>query len=575
MTSSVSRGFFETPVFLAAAGLFCFILSQAVLLSARSSRSLTAVEQMTAELRITHEELQEYSHRLENKVAERTEALRGANHGLESALAQAEAARRSAETHKREAEELRRRAEEANQAKSAFLANMSHELRTPLNAILGFAQLMARDDSRSSRDRERISVIQRSGKHLLDLINDVLSLSKIEAGRVTIDNVVFDLHDLLEGVRLMFVSQAASKGLSFEYQVSETVPVGVIGDAGKCRQILINIPGNALKLNERASIRLDARWEGERLGVEIRDTGPGVSPEDLDKLFQAFSQAEAGINQGQGTGLGLVISRSYARLMGGDISFRSEPGCGASVGITIPLEVAPAETVIESDTRLVTGLVPGQLAPRILVIDDSTDSRNMLADLLQDVGFDVLVAADGRAGVDAWSESRPNLIFMGLRMPRMDGYEAAHEIRVLEANRSGPEAPSRTVIVAVTASAFAHERQKMLDAGCDDYIAKPFRHNAILKKIEKLIGVRYVTIERSSSQAAAARQSVSVEELQALPGALLDDLFRQLQIGDDQQALLVAARIGGEKSRLAETLSRIIRSLDFEDLMTKIAEARE
>src|SRR5947208_1552424 len=305
--------------------------------------------------------------------------------------------------------------QQANRAKSVFLANMSHEIRTPMNAILGFSQLMLRDPDVTPRQRQSLGTINRSGEHLLALINDVLEMSKIEAGRTTLNLSTFDLPDLLKDLETMFRVRTDGKRLKFGLELIGDVPRYIVADINKLRQVFINVLGNAVKFTERGGIGLRVRADRESatgpfLQVEIEDTGPGISADDQDKLFRHFEQTKTGQQAGTGTGLGLAISREFVRLMGGAITVNSEVGKGSVFAIELPLKEGESRAVEAKDkSRQVLRLRPGQAACRVLVADDVEDNRQLLAQLLGPVGFEIRLATNGAEAVqecEGWRHDR-------------------------------------------------------------------------------------------------------------------------------------------------------------------------
>lgn len=362
-------------------------------------------------------------------------------------------ARHQAESALRFAKEA---AEAANHAKSAFLANMSHELRTPLNAILGFAQLMGRDAALTSRQGESLEIINRSGEHLLNLINDVLEMSKIEAGRITLNPERFDLRRLLQTLQEMFQIRAEAKHLSLQFDLAAELPQYVLTDEGKLRQVLINLLSNAVKFTDKGKVTLRAGKEDKGnstyLYFEIEDTGTGIAPEEIDSLFQPFVQTTSGTQAREGTGLGLTISRQFVQLMKGDIQLTSTLGQGSIFRFDIQVTaVEQPETPQQVSRGRVLRLAFDQPIYRILVVDDRLENRLLIEQLLQTVGFETMTASDGQEAIAAWQTWHPDLILMDMWMPVMDGYQATRQIRVLE--KLQPNS-THTAIVALTASAF-------------------------------------------------------------------------------------------------------------------------
>jgi signal transduction histidine kinase/ligand-binding sensor domain-containing protein/CheY-like chemotaxis protein len=381
-----------------------------------------------------------------------------------------------------------RQAEDASRAKSAFLANMSHELRTPLNGVLGFAQLMARRPGRDEEDRRGFDVILKSGEHLLSLINDVLSLSKIEAGRVRLEERAFALLPLVQGTLELLRVRADVKGLRLREEVApEGLPALVLGDEGRVRQILLNLLSNAVKFTEKGEVTLRAAWSDGRATFEVEDTGPGIAAHELGQLFAPFAQAEAGRQAREGTGLGLALSRDLARLMGGDLTLESEPGRGTRARLSVMLPQASGAATSAARPGRVVGLAPGQERLRILVADDVALNRTVLRGLLESVGFEVAEAASGEEAVETWRRFRPHLVWMDKRMPGLDGLGATRLIR--EEERAQGLSP--TQIVALSASALEHERGEILAAGCDEFVAKPFREETIFGVLRDRLGVRF------------------------------------------------------------------------------------
>jgi len=443
-------------------------------------------------------------------------------------------------------------ADTANRAKSEFLAKMSHELRTPLNTILGFTQLMT-SDTLNLEQQEQLGIISRSGEHLLALINDVLAMSKIEAGRITLNVTCFDLHRLLNSLEEMLQLKAKSKGLQLTFEQTPDIPQYVKADEGKLRQVLINLLGNAIKFTQQGSVILRVKCvhcsspishdkqpvntltsadkpyhqpstinnEPSTMNFlfEIEDTGPGIAPNEIESLFDAFVQTQTGQKSQGGTGLGLSISQQFVQLMGGDITVNSSLGLGTSFRFQVPVRLAQtAEMNTIEQPQTVTGVAPGQPDYRILVVEDHKVSRLLLVKLLKRAGFHVREASNGQEAIAVWEKWQPHLIWMDMQMPVMDGYEATRLIKARGKRQRQAEPASegeiyqhRTasesliinnqactidsqhpIIIALTASAFEEDRATILAAGCDDFVSKPFRKERIFEKIGHYLGVRYL-----------------------------------------------------------------------------------
>ncbi|MCT7949490.1 response regulator [Ancylothrix sp. C2] len=457
-------------------------------------------------------------------------------------------------------------ADAANQAKSEFLANMSHELRTPLNAILGFTQVMSRDASLNRQQQENLGIINRAGEHLLELINDILEMSKIEAGQLSLNKEDLDLINLVDTLEKMLALKAQSKGLELSFEIGAEVPRYVRTDGGKLRQILINILGNALKFTQKGRVILRLKAVLPSLIFEIEDTGPGIAPEEMNLLFEAFGQTESGRKSQQGTGLGLSISQKFVQLMGGAIQVKSKLGEGSLFSFDIPFEPAQARDITtKKPMRQVLSLVPNQPEYKILVVDDQPESRLVLSKLLTSIGFVVKEAENGAEAVKIWLSWQPHLIFMDMRMPIMDGYEATKQIKAY----SESEQP---VIIALTASAFEEDRQVVLGAGCDDFICKPFRQEAVLEKISQYLQADYVFAEeKPSDKDVNFQKTVSDADLKSqlleMPADWLKKLYiHACQCSDDAIFYLIK-QIPADKLDLANFLTALANDFEFQKIM--------
>ncbi len=500
--------------------------------------------------------LENFTEELENKVEQRTAQLEKSIQKTEAALAQAQ---------------------EANQAKSRFLANMSHELRTPLNAILGFTQLMWRDNSISNEHQENLKIINRSGEHLLKLINDILEMSKIEVGQVTLNENFFDLDIMLQSLEDMLRLKAEAKQINLVFIKNPNTPQYIKTDEGKLRQILINLLGNALKFTEKGSIILTVQskkieqLENEKisflmsdfslLNCTVEDTGFGIEAAEIDRLFVPFEQTKTGRQSKEGTGLGLSICKKFVELMGGELTVESTIGRGSKFTFDILIKTVEQSNAIQQEldlqSRQIIGLVTQKTKYRILVVDDVEASCLLLQKILTGIGFEVERASNGKEAIAIWQKWQPHLILMDMRMPVMDGYQATEQIK------SQPQGKN-TVIIALTASAFEEERLVILSAGCDDFMRKPFQQEELLETIGHYLKLDYIYAENSTtnlrnlnSQSIIAEQ-LTCKSLEIMSQAWRSQLHQAASQVDNQEILRLLTEIPAEYESLAKDLRILV-----------------
>ncbi|MCC5608639.1 response regulator [Nostoc sp. CHAB 5834] len=621
--------------------------------------------------------LAEYNRTLEAQVKKRTEQFQQAIEQLQITQQELIQSQKIAAQEQQAAVREAARSTAANLAKSEFLANMSHELRTPLNAILGFTQFMSRDYSLSGEHQENLAIINRAGEHLLNLINDILEMSKIEAGRITLNTSSFDLIHVLKKLEQMQHASAASKNLELVFEYAQNIPKYIETDENKLCQVLLNLLGNAIKFTNTGRVtlrvRLGAGEQGEMgemremreqypphlpyLFFEVQDTGCGIAPQELDLLFEAFEQTEIGRKSQQGTGLGLAISRKYVQLMGGDITVNSIPGVGSRFAFDIQIALTCPREIPTNQIRYQTlALAPTEKAYRILVVDDSKESRMLLVKILTFVGFEVREAIDGSEAIANWESWQPHLIFMDMRMPIMDGYEATRIIKakqigyraantlrrlskseqllssrsqylasgfpdsgesevlvvplfksqlgaasptpettsVMEndANNAIKRSPTalappddlsgaeqscsntKTIIIALTASAFEEERQKILSIGCDDFIRKPFTQEVLLEKLSQHLGLKYTKQVENTNTTVVDQPTpmfISVSELLShlseMSPEWLQHIYYAAASCSDELILELLKQIPSDNSQVFKVLRDLANNYQFEKIM--------
>ena len=472
-------------------------------------------------------------------------------------------------------------AEESNRLKGSFVANVSHEIRTPMNAILGFTEMMLREADLPERHRQYLQTIAKSGEHLLELINDVLEISKIESGRLSLQESDFSLQQLLGDMRAMFLPKAEGKGLKLIIAKEPETADAVIADRQKLSQILINLIDNAIKFTEQGEVSVLFRCcPGEaghgdiRLRVEVRDNGPGICEKEQAGLFQLFSQTRLGAARG-GTGLGLAISRNYARMMGGDVSLRSRPGTGSVFVLEIPARTGRSEYRDAPVNARIQGVGPGQKKYRILVVDDEAMNREVMAGILAQAGFDFRPAVDGEAALRLIVDWQPDLILMDIRMPGFDGYEATRRLREMAQGKDVP-------VIGVSASIFEQDRQQAIDAGMNDFISKPFKAQELLQRIGDSLNIRYLyeteaatCTDTAGEPSALSGSGLNCAEIARIPEKLLQTLREGAANADYFELMAAIERLQGDCPTLAGQLRNLVLRYNYEACLELLNHCQE